>query len=314
MPVWIPFAQAHVSDTVKIIDGLARAPISKVVLIAGLITIVRVLVFPVLFRTPVHKRGAGFILCKFANEAADAIAYAAVVVFLLIRPFGIQTFVIPSGSMIDTLRVGDYIVANKLVYRVSEPKRGDIVVFKPPIFARDPGTPDQDFIKRLIGIPGDVIEVRNEKLFRNGHPVDESYWTYTDPRARDESQTVVAKQGWSGLPRGFRAQDFKLVNFKGRLMPLQYDESGANDPIGATRGNDEFALGDPAEMEAAKKLPPAAIPPGQYLFLGDNRNGSSDGRFWGLATRENIVGKAWFTWLPIGRWKILDKPPAESVL
>ena len=100
---------------------------------------------------------------------------------MLVRPFGIQTFYIPSGSMIDTLMINDYIVANKLAFRLGKPNHGDIVVFKPPRRALNPGQGETDFIKRLIGIPGDVIEWNDKKLYRNEKYVPEPYVDYTFP-------------------------------------------------------------------------------------------------------------------------------------
>lgn len=88
-----------------------------------------------------------------------------IIVVLLIRAFLVQAYNIPSGSMKPTLLVGDFILVNKLVYRFSEPQRGDIVVFKWPL------NPNIDFIKRIIGMPGDTIEVRGEKVFLNGQEV-----------------------------------------------------------------------------------------------------------------------------------------------
>jgi len=88
-----------------------------------------------------------------------------VMVVLLIRAFVAQAYNIPSGSMKPTLLVGDFILVNKLVYRFSEPKRGDIVVFKYPI------DPNIDFIKRIVALPGEQVEVRNNQVFINGKPL-----------------------------------------------------------------------------------------------------------------------------------------------
>jgi signal peptidase I (EC:3.4.21.89). Serine peptidase. MEROPS family S26A len=88
-----------------------------------------------------------------------------VIIVLLIRTFVAQAYNIPSGSMKPTLLVGDFILVNKLVYRFSEPQRGDIVVFKYPI------DPNIDFIKRIIALPGEEVEVRNNQVFINGKPL-----------------------------------------------------------------------------------------------------------------------------------------------
>ena len=121
------------------------------------------------------------------RENIEAIL-VAVVIALFIRTFVVQAFQIPSGSMKQTLQIGDHILVNKFVYGVKipylrktiipikDPRRGDIVVFKYPV------DPNKDFIKRVIGIPGDVIEIRDKQLYVNGQKVNHEYGVYTDPR------------------------------------------------------------------------------------------------------------------------------------
>jgi len=111
----------------------------------------------------------------------------AIILALLIRTFIVQAFKIPSGSMKPTLLVGDHILVNKFIYGVkfpfvkttlipiTDPERGDIVVFK---FPEDP---KKDFIKRVIGMPGDVVEIRNKKVYLNHKPMEDTYGTYLDP-------------------------------------------------------------------------------------------------------------------------------------
>jgi signal peptidase I len=120
------------------------------------------------------------------REYLEAIL-VAVVLALFIRTFVVQAFKIPSGSMQPTLLVGDHILVNKFIYGVkipfvdktaipiTAPKRGDVVVFK---FPEDP---KKDFIKRVIGIEGDIIEIRNKKVFLNNHPMEDEYGTHMDP-------------------------------------------------------------------------------------------------------------------------------------
>lgn len=304
MPLWSLLAQSQPTDLVRIIDKVARAPISVIVIISAVATLVRLVVFPILMNTPSHKRGAGHVVAKLVNEAADAFVYAAVVIFLLVRPFGIQTFVIPSGSMVDALHVGDYIVANKWVYRVSPPKRGDIVVFKPPAWVPNETGADQDFIKRLIGEPGDLVELKDAKLYRNGKPVDEPYWTYTD----HTHEGPVPKEFWKEI----RIPDWKLVERNGEVTPLLYLGDSANQTFSETQPNPKYAVDDPDEMLKLIGQPALTVPQGYYLFMGDNRNGSNDGRMWGLVPRDQIVGKAWFVWLPFSRVKAVDRAPAGT--
>ena len=121
------------------------------------------------------------------RENIEAIL-VAIVIALFIRTFVVQAFKIPSGSMKQTLQIGDHILVNKFIYGVripyvrksiiplKKPQRGDIIVFKYPV------DPHKDFIKRVIGIPGDKIEIRNKKLYVNQEQVNDDYGVYTDSR------------------------------------------------------------------------------------------------------------------------------------
>jgi signal peptidase I len=93
----------------------------------------------------------------------------AVVIALFIKTFLIQTYTIPSGSMLDTLLIGDYIIVNRLAYTLDDPARGDVVVFEYPV------EPAKSFIKRTIGLPGDRIAIKNKQLYINGEPYNEDY-------------------------------------------------------------------------------------------------------------------------------------------
>lgn len=111
----------------------------------------------------------------------------ALLLALIIRTFVVQAFKIPSESMLGTLQVGDHLLASKFAYGIkvpftdyylyngADPERGDIIIFKYP------NDPSIDYIKRVIGVPGDVIEVRDKQLYRNGTPVKEAYIRHTDP-------------------------------------------------------------------------------------------------------------------------------------
>jgi len=319
------------NDLVQTIDRLARAPLSKVLLFAVICTIIRIAAYLFTHKTPIHLRSGIYHFWNFLNGMGDALVYAAIAVFMIIRPFCIQTFYIPSGSMVDTLLEGDYIVANKFIYRFTEPQRGDIVVFKPPKESaqnEDPNparygaalrgedipvkTKDQDFIKRLIGIPGDIIEIRKSKLYRNGKLVDEPWVKMTTDRRDSSSGRIVydliPKSEWTDS----MVPDFKLVKYNDRYVPVstmdllvnQGETSTAYEYQVAKRGSSlednrpDFAL-------AAKlaSLPPAPVPPGYFLMMGDNRMHSFDGRGWGLVPRKSIIGRSEFIWLPISRIK-----------
>lgn len=107
------------------------------------------------------------------REYAEAIL-VAVLITLFVRGFVAQAFRIPSGSMLPTLQVGDQLLVDKIVYRFHPPKRGDIIVFKYP------EDESRDFIKRIIGMPGETLEVRERKVFINGAPLNDSAWAHHD--------------------------------------------------------------------------------------------------------------------------------------
>ena len=111
---------------------------------------------------------------KSAAETVESALIAIVLVFLIIKPFVMQAFFIPSESMLPTLQVHDHILVNKFTYRFREPRYGDIIVFKCPPRASTDGE-ERDFIKRLVGKPGDVIEVKCGALYRNSKCVKEPY-------------------------------------------------------------------------------------------------------------------------------------------
>ena len=107
-----------------------------------------------------------------ALEFIDSALIALLLVFCVLRPFVIQAFYIPSGSMEPTLQINDRILVNKFIYFFEEPKDGDIIVFDAPPQATDT---KKDFIKRVVAVPGDVISVHGDKLYRNGQPQTEPY-------------------------------------------------------------------------------------------------------------------------------------------
>jgi len=122
----------------------------------------------------------------------------AFILAMIIRTFFLQAFKIPSGSMLETLQIGDHLLVNKVLYGIkipftdkflatfADPKHGDIIVFE---FPEDPS---KDFIKRVVGLPGDSIEIRNKDVYRNGQKLDEPYIQHTDPRSSDSPRDVRA--------------------------------------------------------------------------------------------------------------------------
>jgi signal peptidase I len=183
----------------------------------------------------------------------------AFLLFLFIRAFFVQAFKIPTGSMENTLLVGDFLLVNKLVYgpkvpftdiripAFREPERGDIVVFKYPV------DKDLDFVKRCVALPGDTVEMKNKVLFVNGERVEEPYVHFMSKRV---------------IPGNPRREDRQVAQNPRFPLPV-----------------DNFS--------------PFIVPEGQYFVLGDNRDNSSDSRIWGFVERDLIIGTPlfiYFSW------------------
>ena len=130
---------------------------------------------------PARKKGGGFV------EYVVILLVSFALVFGFVRPFVMEAFWIPSGSMIPTLQINDRVLVNKFIYRFSEPERGDIVVFK------SVDNSEQDLIKRVVGLPGDEISVRRGKLFVNGEPQREPYTNKEFPDTSFFAETTVPK-------------------------------------------------------------------------------------------------------------------------
>lgn len=187
----------------------------------------------------------------------------AVLLFLVIRTFLVQAFTIPSGSMEDTLLVGDYLMANNAVFGAKvpftgarvpafrEPQHGDVVVFRPEY-----NQPVIDVVKRVIGEPGDTIQMVDRVVYRNGEALDEPY----------VERSYLPDEP---LPR------FGLGGFAWHLPAL----AGA-DPETYSPTRDSWG--------------PLVVPEGHYLLLGDNRDQSLDSRYMGFIPRDVIRGKAMF--------------------
>jgi len=209
--------------------------------------------------------------------------------------------------MWPTLYVNDFIVANKAIYRYSDPKINDIVVFRPPVEATY-GHKDQvdaqgnvtvDLIKRCQGLPGQVVEVREGKIYRDGKPIDDPYGHYSDSPDGGVTFNDFSPEKTASLPKA----SFKFIKWKNEIIPLNYTatEANASDVTATYSVHPKFVLNDPADQKLAMSKPAEPIPKGYYFFMGDNRNNSFDGRGWGLVPRENIIGRSEFTWMPLTR-------------
>ncbi len=311
-----------------VIDSLARTPLSQVVIFVVICSIIRLALYPYLTKTVPHLRTGLYTAAKILNESLDAIIYAGVFVFMLIRPFLVQAFLIPSGSMIPTLLENDFIVANKAIYRYTDPQRLDIIVFRPPAYATTPdqrdekGEPKVDFIKRCTGIPGDLIEIHDGNLFRDGNQETDVHKHFTNGSINDLNQ--VSSTGYMPNFKIVRYAGPSYKDWQGKYIPVVTDPHGPGLPNYETNGiSSEYAVGDEptkscfpswshrpltdSEQKVAEYLrdaPAERIPKGYYLMMGDNRDGSFDGRAWGLVPRDDIIGRSEAIWLPFNRWRI----------
>jgi signal peptidase I len=211
--------------------------------------------------------------------------FPVIAIVFLLRSFLFEPFKIPSGSMIPTLLVGDLILVNKFTYGVrlpvanikitegNKPQRGDVMVF------RYPPKPSLDYIKRVIGVPGDEIAYLNKRLTINGKPVS----TTTAPEFFDEDAM-----------RYFKQFEEDIDGRKHRL--LNDDDRPAFVP-----GTDDFPFKQNCRYSVEGVV--CKVPENQYFMMGDNRDNSLDSRYWGFVPDRNIVGRAFFVWMNFGNLK-----------
>jgi signal peptidase I len=209
--------------------------------------------------------------------------FPIILIVFVLRSFIMEPFKIPSGSMIPTLLVGDFILVNKFTYGIrlpvinrkildiNQPKRGEVMVF------RYPEDPSIDYIKRVVGLPGDTVTYQNKQLIVNGDPVQLVYvdeYKYVEPGlgyiyserfkealGDEKSHAILINEG-----------SHALQMFGVRQFP--YRENCTYSRTGFT----------------------CIVPDDNYFTLGDNRDSSSDSRYWGFVPDENIVGKAFMVW------------------
>ena len=199
--------------------------------------------------------------------------FPVLIIVLVLRSFIAEPFRIPSGSMMPTLLIGDFILVNKFSYGVrlpvvhtkvvdlGEPERGDVVVFR---FPKDPSI---DYIKRVVGVPGDHIAYYNKQLYVNGVPATQNLM--------GDYLEIDPEQGKPG--------------------ELMYRED--------LTGVEHDILVDKTRLSVEGEF---VVPKGSYFVMGDNRDNSNDSRFWGVVPEENLVGKAFFIWMNARAGKLTD--------
>lgn len=198
----------------------------------------------------------------------------AVLIALLLRSFIVEAFKIPSGSMIPTLHIGDQIFVNKLIYgpripfteirifELAQPKRGEVIVFVIPTEAHE------DLIKRVIGVPGDTIEVRGGVVYLNGSAVQDEILGETIEWDRKLETGVWSEQRSTAIAEHLDDKTFTVLD----------DSTSPGDDKG-----------------------PFTVKPGHVFVMGDNRDRSYDSRFWGQVPVQNVLGRAMFVWWSWGK-------------
>lgn len=207
--------------------------------------------------------------------------FPVILVVFLLRSFLFEPFKIPSGSMIPTLLVGDLILVNKFEYglrlpvlhtKITQghpPQRGDVMVF------RYPPKPSQDYIKRVVGLPGDEVAYLNKKLTINGQPVSKSAM----PSFLEEDSMQYRTQ----FEEELGGKKHMLLNYEDRPAYIQTGDFPQSE-------NCRYSI----EGVVCK------VPAGHYFMMGDNRDNSLDSRYWGFVPEENIVGRAFLIWMNFG--------------
>ncbi len=210
--------------------------------------------------------------------------FPVILIVFLLRSFLVEPFKIPSGSMLPTLEIGDFILVNKYEYGirlpilnkkiidVGEPRRGDVMVFRYP---KDPAL---DYIKRVIGLPGDTVEYRDKQLIINGQPV-------ALERAGQYEYVAGGLNYVNGQTYWEKLGEHKHVAMVVQDLP----------PVLLHQVDGDFPHRDSCTYNETGFR--CRVPAGHYFMLGDNRDASNDSRYWGFVPDRNIVGRAFLIWL-----------------
>jgi signal peptidase I len=223
------------------------------------------------------------------REYGESLLIALLIAFF-IRSFGVEAFKIPSGSMIPTLMIGDHIFVNKFIYglripftktkivKISDPKRGEPIVFMFPL------DNSKDFIKRVVGVPGDRIQIEGDRVSVNGVFLSRD-------RIKIESSALAENTSLQIIPTANAAvEDLK--------NGIPYHPGWENyDYFFEENGEKRYLI----QLESGPSYDrrQLRVPPGYLFVMGDNRDNSSDSREWGFVPLENVKGRAMFVWLSI---------------
>jgi signal peptidase I len=220
--------------------------------------------------------------------------FPVILIVFCIRSFLVEPFKIPSGSMIPTLQVGDFILVNKFTYgirlpilnqkivQLNEPQRGDVMVF------RYPENPSVDYIKRVVGLPGDVVEYRHKRLTING---------VEQPQQHDGDFNYVE----TGLNFVHTERQIETLGSQRHALLVNPDMPNVHlASVAEFKGRENCTYSE--ESVRCK------VPDGQYFMMGDNRDNSRDSRYWGFVPDNQIVGRAFLVWMNFSDLKRIGLP------
>ena len=212
--------------------------------------------------------------------------FPVILIVFALRSFLVEPFKIPSGSMLPTLQIGDFILVNKYTYGIrlpvinkkiislDNPQRGDVMVF------RYPQDTSLDYIKRVVGIPGDTVEYRNKQLIINGQPAT----------LRNAGSYGYMGNGLNFITAALQKEKLGKTEHVAMVQPEMPSVL-----VGQVR--DDFPYRENCQYDTQGNGFVCKVPQGYYFMMGDTRDASNDSRYWGFVPDENIVGKAFFVWM-----------------
>ena len=236
---------------------------------------------------------------------------SALILVLIIQKFYLGNFLVPTGSMIPTIVPKDRLFGNMVIYKFKEPSREDIIVFKEPVENK------VLYTKRLMGLPGETIEIKGEKLYANGKKVSDR--RYSNLGELGYNQWVVPKKGdkLTIIPMENYSEEFKEKDIDvAKVQKYLLDQPGALSQVlpnvnfyinGKRTGMvlDYIHDEDVVKKLLAGETVETTIPEDYFLALGDNTDGSYDGRMWGFVAEHRIEGRAFVRFWPLNRIGLL---------